>query len=131
MQIKIFVYGTLKPGECNYQRYCEGKVVDAYPAIARGELFALPVGYPAMTEGVENVYGFVLTFSNNAILAALDELEDYHPSHPAAQNLYQRQEIEVFNQDRQSLGKVWAYIMLRDRINALGGIPLANGFWNP
>ena len=39
--MKVFVYGTLKPGECNYLRYCEGKVVDACPAIARGELFAL------------------------------------------------------------------------------------------
>ncbi|TAH29142.1 MAG: gamma-glutamylcyclotransferase, partial [Oscillatoriales cyanobacterium] len=32
--MKVFVYGTLKPGECNYLRYCEGKVVDALPAIA-------------------------------------------------------------------------------------------------
>jgi gamma-glutamylcyclotransferase (GGCT)/AIG2-like uncharacterized protein YtfP len=82
MQMKVFVYGTLKPGECNYQRYCEGKVVDAYP------------------------------------------------SHPAAQNLYQRQEIEVFDRDRQSLGTVWAYIMLRDRVHSLGGIPLSHGCWN-
>jgi len=29
MSIRVFVYGTLKPGEVNYQRYCEGKVIDS------------------------------------------------------------------------------------------------------
>jgi len=29
MSIRVFVYGTLKPGEVNYQRYCEGKVIAA------------------------------------------------------------------------------------------------------
>ncbi|HLO47270.1 MAG TPA: gamma-glutamylcyclotransferase [Kamptonema sp.] len=128
--LKVFVYGTLKPGESNYRRYCEGKVADACPAIAIGELFALPAGYPAMTEGVGNVYGFMLTFSNNAILAALDRLEDYNPQHSPAKNLYQRQEIELFDRDRQSLGTAWAYLMLRDRVQSLGGIPLPEGYWH-
>ncbi|OCQ92465.1 hypothetical protein BCD67_07365 [Oscillatoriales cyanobacterium USR001] len=128
--MKVFVYGTLKPGECNYRRYCDRQVIDAYPAIAVGELFALPAGYPAMTAGVGNVYGFVLVFSNNDILIALDELEDYKPDNSPGQNLYQREEIEVFDSDRQSLGKVWAYMMLRDRLRSLGGIPIINGCWN-
>ncbi len=28
-ELRVFVYGTLKPGEANYQKYCAGKVVEA------------------------------------------------------------------------------------------------------
>jgi len=127
--MKVFVYGTLKPGERNYRRYCQGKVADACPAIAKGQLFALPAGYPAMTAGVEDVYGFVLTFPSTAVLGDLDRLEDYDSLRPPEQNEYQRQEIEIFDRDRQPLGTAWAYLMLRDRINSLGGISLPNGYW--
>lgn len=127
--MKVFVYGTLKPGECNYLRYCEGKVVAAEGAIAIGQLFALSLGYPAMTAGVGTVYGFVLTFTDSSILEELDRLEDYDRLRPPEKNEYQRQEIEVFNRDRQSLGMAWAYLMWRDRIHSLGGIPLPDGCW--
>lgn len=41
--VKVFVYGTLKPGESNYQRYCDrSSVVESQRAIALGQLFALP-----------------------------------------------------------------------------------------
>ena len=33
---KVFVYGTLKPGEINYQRYCEGRIAKEEEAIASG-----------------------------------------------------------------------------------------------
>ena len=128
-RMKVFVYGTLKPGKCNYQRYCQGKVVDACPAIASGKLFALPAGYPAMTAGVGDVYGFVLTFSSKAVLGDLDRLEDYNSLRPPEENEYQRQEIEVFDRDRLSLGTAWAYLMLRDRVLSLGGVPLPDGSW--
>ncbi|NET53980.1 MAG: gamma-glutamylcyclotransferase, partial [Merismopedia sp. SIO2A8] len=42
---KVFVYGTLKPGEVNYDQYCASKVVEEIRAIAFGELFDLPIGY--------------------------------------------------------------------------------------
>ncbi len=29
---KVFVYGTLKPGEANYQKYFAGKVIEAQKA---------------------------------------------------------------------------------------------------
>ena len=42
--VRVFVYGTLKPGEANYKRYCAGKVVDVKTAFVQGKLFALPMG---------------------------------------------------------------------------------------
>ena len=100
--MKVFVYGTLKPGECNYLRYCEGKVVDACPAIAHGQLFALHAGYPAMISGEGRVYGFLLCFANSAILADLDQLEDYHPGRDQAQNEYQRESIAIFRSEEHT-----------------------------
>jgi gamma-glutamylcyclotransferase (GGCT)/AIG2-like uncharacterized protein YtfP len=128
--MKVFVYGTLKPGECNYLRYCEGKVVDACPAIARGQLFALPCGYPAMIPGEGTVCGFLLSFAEAAILADLDRLEDYHPGRDPAQNEYQRQEIEIFDRHLKSLGTAWAYFMSADRVRSAGGIWLPDGTWD-
>ena len=127
--MKVFVYGTLKPGECNYLRYCEGKVVDACPAIARGQLVALPIGYPAMVAGDGIVCGFLLCFANSAILDDLDRLEDYHPLREPTQNEYQRESIEIFDLNFQSLGTAWAYCMVPDRVRSLGGIWLPDGRW--
>ena len=127
--MKIFVYGTLKPGEVNYQRYCQGKVIDASPAFTFGQLFALPVGYPALTQGPGHVYGVVLTFADDRILADLDQLEDYDPDRPISDNEYQRELREVFRLDGPSLGQVWTYFMTPEKVQSLGGILLTEGFW--
>ncbi|WP_325064821.1 gamma-glutamylcyclotransferase [Dolichospermum flos-aquae] len=47
--INVFVYGTLKPGEVNYQKYCAGKVIKEQRAIANGKLNNSPMVYPAIT----------------------------------------------------------------------------------
>ncbi|WP_442945112.1 gamma-glutamylcyclotransferase [Nostoc sp.] len=48
-------------------------------AFVQGKLFALPMGYPAMTLGDSKVYGYLLSLSNPKILNELDVLEDYQP----------------------------------------------------
>lgn len=106
---QVFVYGTLKPGECNYQRYCQSYVVNTQNAIALGQLFQLPMGYPAMVPGEGVVQGVILSFSDVSILQALDQLENYDPQRPPEQNEYQRQQIQTYNVDHQPLSRVWAY----------------------
>jgi gamma-glutamylcyclotransferase (GGCT)/AIG2-like uncharacterized protein YtfP len=128
--IKVFVYGTLKPGEENYQRYCADKVVNATPAVAQGQLFALPMGYPAMTPGESNVYGYLLCFTDSNILTALDELEDYHPARPVSENLYNRIQIEIHNLQGDSLGWAWVYLMSQKLACQLKGIHLPDGKWS-
>lgn len=129
--LKVFVYGTLKPGERNYQSYCADRVVEIQAAIAYGKLFALPCGYPAAIFP-ENylVRGFVLSFLELTVLTALDELEDYHPDRLASQNDYQRHQIEVYNSTLQPLAKVWTYSMSLQKIKAYGGVLLKNGWWS-
>lgn len=43
----MFVYGTLKRGEINHDRYCRG-VVGIEPATTLGRLYALPYGFPGL-----------------------------------------------------------------------------------
>ncbi|MBE9099762.1 gamma-glutamylcyclotransferase family protein [Vacuolonema iberomarrocanum] len=127
--IRVFVYGTLKPGEINYRLLCEGKINRAIPAIAHGNLYALPAGYPAVTPGTGEVHGYVLEFGSLALLAELDALEDYEPQRPAEANDYNRIKIEVMDENRQSLGLVWFYQMSSERVEAMGGIQIKDGIW--
>lgn len=129
-QIRIFVYGTLKPKEVNYQRFCVGKVVEAKSAIAYGQLFDLPLGYPGMTSGESPVQGFVLTFADPDMLRVLDELEDYNPNRTPQANEYNRQYIETYDLSGQPQGVAWVYLMSTERVKQLSGVPIASGCWS-
>ncbi|MBW4609100.1 MAG: gamma-glutamylcyclotransferase [Hassallia sp. WJT32-NPBG1] len=129
--LKVFVYGTLKPGEVNYQRYCALQVVDAKKAYTFGKLFALPMGYPAMTLGDSLVYGYLLTFADAKVLNNLDILEDYQPSRQMSENLYNRQETEIYDLQGRSLGMAWVYLMTQNQVCQLNGIQLhPDGWWS-
>ncbi|MCL2933367.1 MAG: gamma-glutamylcyclotransferase [Trichodesmium sp. MAG_R03] len=127
--IQVFVYGTLKPGEVNYQFYCAKYVVEFFPAVAKGLLYKLPIGYPAMTRGDSNVHGFVLSFKNPKVLLELDKLEDYHPECPPEKNEYQRQSINTFSSDKKYIYRVWSYLMSPEKVELLGAQILLDGFW--
>jgi gamma-glutamylcyclotransferase (GGCT)/AIG2-like uncharacterized protein YtfP len=125
----VFVYGTLKPNEANYDHYCAGKVIAQQQAIAYGELFALPMGYPAIILGDRQVHGYLLSFPDASILDSLDELEDYQSDRPASKNLYNRQQIEVFDVEGASLGMAWAYFMTLEQVTKLVGVAQPDGLW--
>lgn len=135
---EIFVYGTLKPGESNYS-ICASNVVAARPAIALGQLYALPFGYPAMTPGTMQIQGYLLSFANADILVALDQLEQHDPiefQHHApgeiwANNQYERTPIAVLDLDRGVQGTAWAYRMTVEQVRRIGGVLLACGEWSP
>ena len=128
--IKVFVYGTLKPGEINYQRYCALTVVEERRAIAIGQLYDLRLGYPAMTLGDSQVQGFLLTFADASILRYLDELEDYNPNRKPEENEYNRQQIEVYDLEGRSLGLAWVYLMTLEQVQSLKGVLIPSGSWS-
>jgi gamma-glutamylcyclotransferase (GGCT)/AIG2-like uncharacterized protein YtfP len=130
MTLKIFVYGTLKPQEANYQTYCEGKVIESIEVYTFGSLFHLPsLGYPAMTWGDNTVRGYLLTFNNLEVIHNLDELETYSPHRLPEANEYQRQLTTVYTSTHESLEKVWAYFMTEAKIVQLKGVPVPSGWW--
>ncbi|HEY9639531.1 MAG TPA: gamma-glutamylcyclotransferase [Coleofasciculaceae cyanobacterium] len=127
--LRVFVYGTLKPGESNYDAYCASRIVDIQAALAYGELFDLPFDYPAMTAGDRPIYGYLLGFADPAVLEDLDELEGYSPHQALEDNEYLRDEIEVFSLDGQSLGVAWVYLMNLQQALSLGGTLVPEGKW--
>ena len=128
--IKVFVYGTLKPGEANYQHYCEGKVKTQIPAYTFGNLYALPFGYPAMTVGKNKVWGVLLEFSDSEVLSSLDRLEDYQEQRASDLNEYYRSLTLVYGLDDRPIAQAWAYYRSSDRVLQHGGIEVVSGNWS-
>lgn len=128
--LKVFVYGTLKPGEDNYTRFCEGKVISSQKCWTKGQLFLLPVGYPAMITGKDKVQGFLLTFRDESILNKLDRLESYNSKNSPEMNIYQRQKTMVYDDfSNEVLGNVWAYFMSKERLKNSHGVLIPSGSW--
>ena len=103
---RVFVYGTLLPGECNH-RVAAPWLLDARPGEVSGRLVDCGV-WPALVRGGEakagRVRGMWLTVKPEA-LAAMDELEDFIG--PESLNEYER--IWVRDASGQPL-EGWAYV---------------------
>jgi len=129
-RLRVFVYGTLKPGEANYD-YLQGKTFSVCDAVTKGHLYHLPtLGYPALIPGTGTVYGSLLHFIDPEILAHLDALEGYAPDRPARENEYQRQQLAVYSLNGAPLGQAWGYVMTPEHVKELGGILLPSGWWS-
>jgi gamma-glutamylcyclotransferase (GGCT)/AIG2-like uncharacterized protein YtfP len=131
--LHIFVYGTLKPGGVNFDRYCGDLIIASQPADISGELYDLPtLGYPGVIHGNRRVSGFVLSFNSQTILPALDALEDFDPRRNPAENDYNRESIVAYlSADRTSTISAWAYFMNPDLVRRSGGILIPDGWWAP
>lgn len=53
-RLTLFVYGTLKRGHSNHERFCRG-VLDVRDATAHGRLYELPFGFPALVVPQEDM----------------------------------------------------------------------------
>jgi gamma-glutamylcyclotransferase (GGCT)/AIG2-like uncharacterized protein YtfP len=123
----VFVYGTLKPGESNFDRYCGDRVITSDRAYILGELYHFPsLGYPGTIHGNSRVHGFVLTFADPTILTNLDKLEDYDPAKSAIENDYTRELVMTYTPEGIPWITAWAYFMTLDRS---GGILVPDGWW--
>ena len=127
--LDVFVYGTLKPGEANYPAYCEGKVLSQIPAYTWGDLYALPVGYPAMVEGNNKVQGVLLKLNNFSILKNLDQLEGYQEHRRSNLNEYNRQLVTVYRFDDRAIAQAWAYFMTLVKVRQYQGEKVTSGNW--
>src|SRR5277367_464417 len=76
-RISVFVYGTLKRGQRNHGRYCQG-AVSIEPARALGRLYQLPQGYPMLDVPPASLLAVGSTD------AVADARRQYEPSDPTA-----------------------------------------------
>lgn len=128
MTINVFVYGTLRNGESNYN-LIRDYVQTTKPAWVRGWLFDLGL-YPAMIEGKGWVKGELIQLKDREqALKILDELEDYYgPGNPA--NLYERIQLEVWTDEGQKENAI-AYVFSEKRKQQLIALNrlLSGGDW--
>ena len=128
--LRVFVYGTLKPGGLYWPRFCEGRVCAVREARVRGCLFDLDLGYPALRlGGSEWVRGVVLDLAGPEVLRGIDRLEGFEPGRDEDRNEYTRRRAEAFDPGGGALGPVWTYEMAADKIEAAGGRRIPDGVW--
>lgn len=128
MVLPLFVYGTLKPGQWAFDQFCQGQVLALAPALVRGRLYHLCLGYPALSLEPGWVQGVLLTLARPESLAAIDDFEEYDPQAPD-QSPYQRRWQPVYHLDRRPFSQAWLYTMAPDRIQRLEGEWLPEGVW--
>ncbi|MGI5399059.1 gamma-glutamylcyclotransferase family protein [Streptomyces sp. CA-135486] len=111
--LPFFVYGTLRPGECNHDLFLHGRTAAEAPAVLEDAVLYEGPGYPyALLEpGGGTVVGEVVTAAPGEygeLLAVLDRLEEYlAPGHP--RNLYERVAREVVRPDGTAI-RAWVYV---------------------
>ncbi|GGU16671.1 MULTISPECIES: gamma-glutamylcyclotransferase family protein [Streptomyces] len=124
----FFVYGTLRPGAYNHDRFLLGRTVREEPARLPGGLLYEGPGYPYAVPGEGEIAGELLTAAPGAygeLLSVLDALEEYFgPGHPL--NLYERAEREVVRVADGTSVLAWVYFAAP---GTLLGEPVAGGDW--
>lgn len=124
----LFVYGTLKPGERAFADLCQPFAIATIPAQAKGRLYHLPLGYPAMTSEPGWTRGILITFADEMPLKAIDAFEEYYADRPGVSE-YHRHCRPVFDLSKKKLGSAWVYTMEHERVVSLGGLWLPGGCW--
>ncbi|PWI20830.1 hypothetical protein DI272_33780 [Streptomyces sp. Act143] len=109
--LPFFVYGTLRPGEPNHNRFLDGRTRAEEPARLHGAALYDGPGYPYAVEEPGTVRGDLVTARPEAyaaLLVALDRLEEYAPGDP--RNLYERVEREVVREADGTPVRAWVYV---------------------
>jgi gamma-glutamylcyclotransferase (GGCT)/AIG2-like uncharacterized protein YtfP len=129
--VAVFVYGTLKQGQRNFEVSRRAGWVRSERAWLEGyRLYHLPraserpYSYPAIVAGEGRVWGEVQYFADlEAALVPLDALED-------AGREYERVEVEARLPDGGTV-RVWTYVYPSlEAIRQVGGVWLPQGDWS-
>ncbi|MFI2349580.1 gamma-glutamylcyclotransferase family protein [Streptomyces sp. NPDC019443] len=112
-ELPFFVYGTLRPGECNHDLFLHGRTATEEPGLLAGAVLYEGPGYPyaVLDAGGGTVAGELVTAAPGGygeLLAVLDHLEEYiAPGHP--RNLYERVVRDVLRPDGTAV-RAWVYV---------------------
>lgn len=115
----VFVYGTLKRGECRCGLW-PAQPLSVQAAWTRGTLFGRS-DYPAMTAGDDRVLGELWCFDGadiKRVLEMLDQIEE--TNQPGREDLYVRIEVDSWDLTDQPLERANVYLYATD--------PTSDGF---
>ena len=116
--INFFVYGSLREGFFNYDKYLKGKVVSITPAkIKNMVVYHMPYkGYPALLNGEGTVYGEIMEIKPEIYaetMKAMDEMEGFI-SENNPKNEYDKVIFEVENLQNGKKENCYVYFYNRD-----------------
>lgn len=134
-EVLVFVYGTLKKGFSNHERFLKGKEKISDAVLHGYNMYSLG-RFPGIVVGKGNVYGEVYEV-NQETLRRLDALEGYMSgANNMAYNMYVRKEDKAFllnghtNEYSGLFAGVFVYIYNHpDRLGS--GTFIYSGVWNP
>ena len=103
----VFVYGTLRTGDCragvlgNQGLVCEEAYVEGFQLLDIGS-------FPGVVKGDGRVRGEMHEIDDQT-LGILDSIEGYHEDAPE-HSLYVREVVPVLNSEGEPAGEAWIYI---------------------
>jgi gamma-glutamylcyclotransferase (GGCT)/AIG2-like uncharacterized protein YtfP len=110
--LPFFVYGTLRPGEPNHDRFLRGRTLSEESGRLPDAVLYDGPGYPwAVEEPGGAVHGELVTARPEGygrLLLELDELEEYVPGDP--RSLYVRVERDVVRRRDGAAVRSWVYL---------------------
>lgn len=114
MSTPFFVYGTLKPGESNYERLLSGRTAAEIPARLEGAALYSNGAYPYLViapdaDAEDVAHGYLIYPADAgypAVLAELDHLEGYVEGR--AGNEYERVAVQTLTADGPV--EAWVYV---------------------
>jgi gamma-glutamylcyclotransferase (GGCT)/AIG2-like uncharacterized protein YtfP len=130
-QYPVFVYGTLRRGESNYHLLKDRTALELPATISGMVLYGLR-GFPMMMEvdsAGGKVYGELMTIDPaiyNAVMVALDQLEDYDPVTDSG--MYFRVKRDVQLDDGRSV-TAWTYLGNPIYLSTVPHDMIAHGDW--
>ena len=134
-KINLFVYGSLREGFFNYDKYLAGKVVEKKDAILENmRLYNMPYkGYPAITPGNDKVLGEIMVINEeeyDETVKDMDEMEGFI-SENNPENEYHKIVLEVKNLQTNEKEKCFVYFYNKDKDKVFDSesVYIPNGDW--
>ncbi|NFV14000.1 gamma-glutamylcyclotransferase [Clostridium sporogenes] len=135
MKQYLFVYGSLREGFFNFDKYIKDQIISRRLGKIKGILYHMPnKGYPAALKGNGEVVGEVIELKNwNENIKSLDAMENYI-SDRNDNNEYNRELVEVEimeNEDKGKKLKAFAYLynMNDEDVFNKNSIYISHGDW--
>jgi gamma-glutamylcyclotransferase (GGCT)/AIG2-like uncharacterized protein YtfP len=134
-RINLFVYGSLREGFFNYNKYLANKVIEKKEArLENMRLYHMPYkGYPAITLGDDVVAGEIMVIKEDCYeetMKAMDEMEGFLGENNP-DNEYHKVILEVDNllANKKEKCFVYFYNKDRDKLFESSAIYLPHGDW--
>ena len=121
--INIFVYGSLREGFFNYDKYLSGKISKKMNAkLNNVELYHMPYkGYPAIINGQDSILGEIMVINEadyDSTLEAMDAMEGFlGEGNP--ENEYHKMIFEVENLESNEIESCYVYFYNKDILKIL------------